>query len=264
MVESSHSRHCLPQKNAAARISQPSAMDLARALTNRRRQGSESNHNYVGPARAGSTRTGPIKRSAISNPVELISTTNVLAYNAPNIYGSSDESDGSNSLAASSRATTPETSPDESPLEPNHLSCYFPQRRNTTRTSKDSIDSESPKIPTRAPSHTKKTHQAIARKRASSRATQPPTAIHALQTPHEDLATQNAHYDHPFGAEIAQVNEVAEKFGTREAMILDEEEQFLMNHGLCKFQAEDYVDEIQSLFGGSYNNPFSPYAPVWI
>ena len=239
-------------------------MELARALTNRKRQNSDA--NYVGPARAGSTRSGPIKRSAISNPVELISTTNALAYNAPNIYGSSDESDGSASIGMTSRATTPETSPDESPIEPNHLSIYFPPRSNPTRSSNDSMDNETPKIPQRAPSHTKKSHQFAARQRASSRATPPPNTIHAPSIPQstpEPVSSQSLS-EHPFGAEIAEVNKVAEKFGTREVMILDEEEQFLINNGLCKFGADDYVDEIQSLFGGSYNNPFSPFSPVWI
>lgn len=240
-------------------------MELARALTSRRRHGSEA--TYIGPARAMSTRTGPIKRSAISNPVQLISTTNVLAYNAPNIYGSSDDSDSSASLGASSRATTPEVTPGESPVEPNHLSCYFQPNSAITRSSNGSVEAESPKIPTRAPSHTKRSHQVAARQRASSRVTPPPSAIHTsppLQSTVEVMEHKPIAENHPFGAELAQVNEVAEKYGTREAMVLDEEEQFLINHGLCKFRAEEYVDEIQSLFGGGYNNPFSPFAPGWI
>ena len=240
-------------------------MELARALTNRRRQGSDA--QYMGPARAASTRTGPIKRSAISNPVQLISTTNALAYNAPNIHSaSSDDSDGSTSLGSSSRATTPEVGPSDSPIEPNHLSCYFPQNnRIATRSSKDSMETDSPKIPTRALSHTKKSHQAAARHRASSRATPPPTTIHSPPPLNHnfEMTSSKPPSNHPFGAEIVQVHEVAEKFGARD-VILDEEEQFLINNGLCKFAADDYVDEIQSLFGGSYNNPFSPFSPVWI
>ncbi len=70
--------------------------------------------------------------------------------------------------------------------------------------------------------------------------------------------------DHPFGAELTKVNELAEEIGARDVLILDEEEQLLMERGLCKFGVEDYVDEIQGLFGGSYNNPFSPFSAVWI
>ena len=218
--------------------------------------------SYMGPARAASLRNGPIKRSAISNPVELISTTNVLALQAPNIYGSDNDSDSSVSLGASSRATTPEMSPsDEAPIEPNHLSSYFKSNNHPARSSKDSTDGESsPRIPQRAVSHTKKTHQAIAaRKRSESNTIQPPNAIHNQSPLRETFSTQ-PDSGHPFGAELTQVNEVAEKFNATNVIILDEEEQYLQSHGLCKFGAEEYVDEIQGLF----NNPFSPFTPVWI
>lgn len=237
-------------------------MDLARALTNRnRRQAVDASH-YMGPARAASLRNGPIKRSAISNPVELISTTNVLALQAPNIYGSDNESDSSGSLGASSRATTPEMSPsDDTPIEPNHLSSYFKSDYHPARSSKDSIDNESsPKVPQRALSHTKKTHQAVAaRKRSESNTIQPPNAIHN-QSPFRETFSTPPESSHPFGAELAQVNEVAEGFNATQVIILDEEEQYLQSHGLCKFGAEEYVVEIQGLF----NNPFSPFTPVWI
>lgn len=70
--------------------------------------------------------------------------------------------------------------------------------------------------------------------------------------------------DHPFGAELTQVNELAEEIGARNVLIMDDEEMFLMENGLCKFGADDYMDEIQGLFGGTYNNPFSPFSAVWI
>ena len=70
--------------------------------------------------------------------------------------------------------------------------------------------------------------------------------------------------DHPFGAELTKVNELAEEIGARDVLVLDDDEQFLMSHGLCKFGAEDYVDEIVGLFGGCYNNPFSQFTAVWI
>ena len=242
-------------------------MDLARALTNRNKRHAIDTSSYIGPARAASMRSGPIKRSAISNPVQLISTTNVLALQAPNIYASDNDSDSSSpSLGPSSRATTPEMSPSaESPAEPSRLASYIQPNRLPTRSSKDSTDSESsPTIPQRALSHTKKTHQAVAaRKRAESTTMQPPNAIHN-QSPLRDTFSTQPDSHHPFGAELAQVNEVAEKFNATEVIILDEEEQYLMSHGLCKFGAEEYVDEIQGLFGGSYNNPFSPFTPVWI
>ena len=69
---------------------------------------------------------------------------------------------------------------------------------------------------------------------------------------------------HPFGAELAQVNELAEEIGAQEVLILDEEEQYLASHGLCKFGAQDYLDEINGLFGGSFANPFGPFNAGWI
>lgn len=241
-------------------------MELARALTHRTRRHATDPPPYIGPARAGSTRNGPIKRSAISNPVELISTTNVLALQAPNIYASDNDSDSTISLGVSSRATTPEMSPsDEAPIGPNPLSLYFSSTRHPTRSSNDSTDSDSsPKIPQRAMSHTKKTHQAAAaRKRSESNAIQPPNAIHNQSPLRETFSTQ-LEPSHPFGAELTQVNHVAENSYATKILILDEEEQYLQDHGLCKFGAEEYMDEIQGLFGGGYNNPFSPFTPVWI
>ena len=57
---------------------------------------------------------------------------------------------------------------------------------------------------------------------------------------------------HPFGAELAQVQEVAEEFGVRDVRIWDEEAQFLASQGLCRFAAEDYVMEIGGLMRGVF------------
>ena len=245
-------------------------MELARALTQRKKQGGDV--SSTGPTRATSMKSkyGTVRRSAISSPLELVSTTNPLVYSAPNIYGSSDESDTSITLSGSSRATTPETEA-SSPVEPNHLSIYFSSTRSmSTRRSKDSSDNESPLIPQRMPSHTKKSHQAAAaRKRAESQTFQrPPNNIHDI-APTVNHAASDAlagkpDYQHPFGAELAQVNEVAKGFGAQNMMVMDEEEQYLMTHGLCKFGADDYIDEVQGLFGGIYNNPFSSFSHAWI
>lgn len=215
-------------------------------------------------------KAGSINRSAISSPLELISTTNVLAYEAPNIYASasSDESDSSFTFSQFSRANSPDTSSIESapsPVEPNHLSSYF--QSATTRASKGASDCDSPMIPQRAPSHTKKSHQASARsRRSASKSTLPPNALSSPSTLRTSIDTFSSkpEPDHPFGAELTQVNELAEEIGARDVLILDDDEQFLMSRGLCKFGAEDYVDEIVGLFGGCYNNPFSQFTAVWI
>ena len=241
-------------------------MELARAFTTRKRNISDSSR--FEPKRAASMRrAGTIKRSAISAPLELLSTTNVLAFKAPNIYGSSDnESEGSITFSTSTRATTPDND-SPSPVEPNHLSSYFANpNRSASAESKDPNACDSPTIPQRMPSHTKKSHQLAARKRSIQQTVQPPVEIHTLAATQNsvEMFTQNPEADHPFGAELTKVNELAEEIGARDVLILDEEEQYLMSNGFCKFGAEDYVEEIMGLFGCSYNNPFSKDCPVWI
>lgn len=240
-------------------------MELARAFTTRKRNVSDSSR--FEPKRAASMRrAGTIKRSAISAPLELLSTTNVLAFNAPNIYGSSDnESEGSSALSSSTRATTPEND-SPSPVEPNHLSSYFANsNRSGSAESKDANECDSPTIPHRMPSHTKKSHQLAARKRSIQQTVQPPVEIHTAAAHNSiEMFSHKPEADHPFGAELTKVNELAEEIGARDVLILDEEEQYLMSNGFCKFGAEDYLEEIMGLFGCSYNNPFSKDCPVWI
>ena len=242
-------------------------MELARALTSRKRNVSDSSR-YEPKRAASMRRAGTIKRSAISAPLELLSTTNVLAFNAPNIYGSSDnESEGSMTFSNSTRATTPDND-SPSPIEPNHLSSYFAiANRSGSPASKDQSDCDSPTIPQRMPSHTKKSHQLAARKRSMT--TPPPTEIHTIAATtagHSsiEMFSHKPEADHPFGAELTKVNELAEEIGARDVLILDEEEQYMMSNGFCKFGAEDYLEEIMGLLGCSYNNPFSKDSPVWI
>lgn len=75
----------------------------------------------------------------------------------------------------------------------------------------------------------------------------------------------NPEADHPFGAELAQVNELAEEIGASEARTLDEEEQYLVENGLCKFTVDDYINEIESFFHGmGFSNSFSASNSIWI
>ena len=118
-------------------------------------------------------------RHKISAPVQLVYTTNMLSYNAPDIHprtasstGSShrsdDDSDGART-AASTPPTSPDTesSPSLSP-EPNHLSCYFMVPEQTAATS-PAPQSEAPMIPQRAISHNKKSYDSLVRQRSNSR-----------------------------------------------------------------------------------------------
>lgn len=68
---------------------------------------------------------------------------------------------------------------------------------------------------------------------------------------------------HPFGKELAQVNEVAEEFGAT-ARLLDEEEQEILSKGLRKFAVEDYLDEIAGLYGGIFEGKLGPMSKPWI
>ncbi|KAI1382332.1 hypothetical protein F4677DRAFT_23352 [Hypoxylon crocopeplum] len=140
-------------------------MSLARAFTTRRKQASQD--LGILPHRSNTTKgfSGTI-RSKISGPMELTHTTNMLVYNAPDLFPRSEssptesnKSDDSSSDSPRTSASSPPTSPDIASAddrsispEPNHLSCYFvaPGQKLT------STMNEAPVIPKRAPSHTKK------------------------------------------------------------------------------------------------------------
>lgn len=163
-------------------------MSLARAFTTRRAKVFGGGDGEGKPVRSHTVKTslsGPI-RSKISGPVELIHTTNMLSYNAPDIQkepktatsttsSSSLRSDGSSDHFATG-ASSPLTSPDSpfphddkdakpaSAAEPNHLSCYF------TLPGQSSVPTpEVPAIPKRSPSHTKRSYEPLARKPSVSR-----------------------------------------------------------------------------------------------
>jgi len=50
----------------------------------------------------------------------------------------------------------------------------------------------------------------------------------------------------------------------KDITVWDEEEQFLVEHGLQKFGVEDYVMEIQGLFGGVFDDKPFPLTAGWI
>lgn len=253
-----------------------STLALGRALTKRiRRENGPSNPSHPPPHHPNG---GPIQRELISAPLELISTTNVLAYTAPDIRSISNSSSASsmssgddwdltraflNTPSTSPEPSSAEASPIASHPEPNHLTSYFntPSRSATTagafRKSNSSSDADVPAIPSRALTHTKKAHVALARHRSLSRSRTelPPTTLsntitHRTST---EMFSSNAESSHPFGKELEQVNEVAEDFGVSES-VLDEEEQLLRRKGLKKFAAGDYMMEIEALYGGVFED----------
>jgi len=254
-------------------------MSLARAFTSARR----NKHADAGPPspmpnRSFSARRASGQKIKISAPVELISTTNMLSFTAPTIGSMSNSSSSSGDESDSSRPRSPTTyspatspdasmaaSPPESP-EPNHLSAYFPSRSNTgghhsqkSRT----IISDKPAVPQRALSHTASSHS-LARKRSMSKMA-PPSSIHMAPplSARSSAGMFSPQGEHPFGAELEQVNELAEEFGIS-ADVWDEEEQLLREKGLRKFRAEDYMLEIQGLWGGVFEDKLISTGPGWI
>ncbi|KAK5655033.1 hypothetical protein OQA88_6792 [Cercophora sp. LCS_1] len=157
-------------------------MSIARAFTTRRVKQSlmAADASDASPQRSNTTKSaiGSI-RHKISAPVELIHTTNMLSYNAPDIYPktassttSSHKSDDELSDSAHTTASSPPTSPDieapkrSLPAKPNHLSAFFTvPEGNSAPPSKV----ETPVIPQRAASHTKKSYDSLVRQRSSSR-----------------------------------------------------------------------------------------------
>jgi len=247
-------------------------MSLARALTRRVR-------NTDGPTSPNRTMSHKVKsqpsvRHKISAPVELLSTTNMLSFNAPDIrsVSSSSRISGSDSdVSAVSSVPTPDTSTDASSIESpptspetNHLSCYFPTPKSPSRSSSvrqsTSSTEDAPAIPQRALSHTAATHKALARKR--SQRMSPPTSIHTLRTSTE-MFSSKVDASHPFGKELEQVNELAEEFGVKDR-VLDEEEQYILSRGLRKFAAEDYAMEIGELYGGVFEDRLFSTSSRWI
>ncbi|KAL3439024.1 hypothetical protein BDV09DRAFT_53728 [Aspergillus tetrazonus] len=226
------------------------------------------------PYREGQVKfsSGTIKRGKISGPVELLSTTNMLAYNAPDLHSASSSStsslqspDDSDRSFSQHSFSSPLTTPDDSPIEPNPLPGYFPKRSATVtshpRSSSSTTSSnDAPMVPRRALSHTKRNHQELARQRSLKRMSPPPNT----SSNSERLAYDAYHAEpHPFGKELEQVNEVVEEFGG--APLFDEEEQILRRKGLKKFSVNDYLVEIEDLYGSIFNDRLGPIASTsWL
>ncbi|KAG8674502.1 hypothetical protein FPOAC2_00528 [Fusarium poae] len=161
-------------------------MSLSRAFTTRKAKVPEMGDSPP-PHRSNSARDrhhGPILRHKISGPIQLVHTTNMLSYNAPDIPSphaslrnkSSLRSVGEDSEAPSITESTPPTSPEVSPMEdgpgpvPNHLSTYFSvsTKPHVMPPTVPKVN-EAPAIPQRSPSHTKQnSYDNIARQRSVS------------------------------------------------------------------------------------------------
>jgi hypothetical protein len=159
---------------------------ISRAFTTRRAKGHEASNSSSGFPKRSLTTSKSTKniRGQISAPVELVHTTNMLSYNAPdlphssrsNTISSKDSDDGYE--AAGTAHSTPPTSPDipqeelHHAVEPNHLTSYFaaPGRPAFKGAPITVTKADAPHVPQRSPSHTKKhSFDTVARKLSVSR-----------------------------------------------------------------------------------------------
>ena len=266
---------------------------LSRAFTTRRAKPPKDIDVSVAlPQRSSTTKhaftPGTVRAAKISAPIELISTTNMLSYNAPDIYPRSRSSTTTSTMSdtrsgRSSSETSPssvgtpftslESSPTSAEPQPNHLSCYF------GTPGKSASDDEAPTIPTRALSHTKKSAEHMARKRSISSRISPKNSISRISSPKHSISLSTARSsinmfspnpdiaEHPFGNELAQVSELVEEYGksNEKLPVVDEEEQELVTRGLFKFRAEDYMSELQDLISSTFGDlPKPQVSAMWI
>lgn len=272
-------------------------MSLARAVTKRMKR---SEAPVMTPNRTQSMKSPGmnIDRAKISMPVALISTTNMLSYNAPDIAtlrhassSSTHSADDSDNSARSARSRSSsngsrETLTDASSVDlssptspqPNHLSGYFASANKAPRRSvssgnlrKPGEDVEAvPAIPERALSHSKRAHERLAQKR-SLQNIKPRSSLHSNRSSREHRASvdmfRNAIQDekHPFGKELEQLNEVAEEFGgvVRDAEY-DADMAVIRERGLATYCAADYMQEIRPLFSNRFGTSHVAGPMAWI
>lgn len=258
-------------------------MSLVRAFTQRRGNGKP---DHVAPTRAASQRNGrPVYRTQISSPVALISSTNALSYEAPDISGTTpiDHGTASHGSRASSQHTadhsdsstlsidtdTDASSVDNSPVvtpEPNHLSCYFRPSVDTksggsSPTLPASPSFDAPTIPQRVPSHSKKAHENLHRKRSVQRMMSPPAGLARRNSVDMFKQPVEAPRENPFGSELAQLDEVAEELSnTCRSAEAEADAQAMRQYGLACHDVSEYLSEIHSLIYDVY----LAEEPVWI
>lgn len=256
-------------------------MSLARAFTRRNKRSVD--HSAMQRGTSVKYPPGTINRNLISLPTELISTTNVQALTAPDIRSiSAGSSTGSlNSVNDSDFSTidrsflnntgsdtsSVDSSGPATPVTPanDEIKSFFDSKQSPVVPAIASPPAlDTPSVPQRAPSHSKKAHVELSRKRSIQRMSPPPTSISKPTIRDStEFFTKPTDPSHPFGRELAQVNEIAEEFGAT-ARLLEDEEQDIMSKGLYKFGVEDYLDEIAGLYGGIFEDQLTSLAKPWI
>jgi len=275
-------------------------MSLARAMTKRIRR-TESTEQMSSPKRSQSTRNPSLQidRTKISLPVALISTTNTLVYDAPDISSmkiktsplvlspmSADDPDHSVRSRVSSDGSSRDTLTDASSVgssptspAPNHLSGYFPSptgkqlRKSASTNSIQQVMEQPtepvPAIPSRALSHSKRAHVQLAQKRSMqnlpSKSSQGPQRSSREQRKSVDMFKVTIEEEaHPFGRELEQLNEAVEEFSNVTRCAEAEQDISIMRQrNLAAFCAAEYLAEIQPLFSSRFGAPKA--APMaWI
>jgi hypothetical protein len=276
-------------------------MSLARAVTRRIKRSEVSSP----PTRSQSVKnpTTQIDRAKISLPVALVSTTNMLSYNAPDIsksnmrqvssstastHSAGEDSDHSASTTRSRASTTGSrdtvltdaSSVESSPTSPapNHLSSYFPPgekqvRKAASIASLQQVKEEAqpiPAIPQRAISHSKRAHERLAAKRSitsiNARGSNGSLRNSREQRSSVDMFNSTITEEaHPFGRELEQLNEIVEEFG---GAIRDAEAEadlgVMRSRNLAAFCTADYLSEIRPLFQRRFNVPQQAAPMAWI
>jgi len=241
-------------------------MSLGRSITRKASKygfrSSDSSADY--------SRRNSVSKTQISAPVALISTTNMISYTSPSLRTSLRTSLSQGSISSSNSIGSPSSDCPSSPLSvgssgedsapespaTNNLSPFFsavpaaipaPVRSNSTRSVKKGTrpTSELARSPSLPP------FKSPARKSGFQPVAAPPkSAVRGLST------------QHPFGAELAQVAEMAEEIAGLEMQ--DAEEQFMRERGLLKFNASDYEQEIWDGMGGVFEDELLPVFGKWI
>jgi hypothetical protein len=145
------------------------------------------------------------------------------------------------------------------------LSIYFPPSGRLDSASSHQSE-DIPPVPQRALSHTRTSH-ILAHKRSLKRASPPNLVSSVITEPNPTRSTTPSanstgvdQPSHPFGKELEQVNELVEEFNLE----FDDEEVLMRKKGLMKFLAEDYMTEIEDLFGGVFEDQLPVLGAGWI
>lgn len=264
-------------------------MSLVRNLTKRARAHARGDgHSTLPRSRTIKYPPGTINRAEISLPTEFLSTTNVHALNAPDVRKVSGLSSSSSSSSESVHSDSDFSSIDRSFLTADNASSS--DRSPTTpltpwsdfglsSETRDFFSSKSmitslapaaepvPAIPQRAPSHSKKAHVELSRQRSFNRGMSPPptdiASIVESSVTRDSIAIFSSRPStanlpekaHPFGRELAKVDEIFETFGGASMLLEEEEEEEeMVTKGLQKFSVNDYLAEITGLTGGIYED----------